>query len=298
MIALALGWGCHTDSSNAPVESGAGAPLLLKAAPNTGCTTSSGQLSPSGGLILTSSSSQAIYGAGLVSASRTVTFGICNLDTTGTGMRPKAQVFGPESNFQFGGRVLAKVSYSDAGLSPADPNNPSYMLFRESEVSGRWEYYGMPTLRHTYIEYKIRKNGTYALGLGAGVSTGSGLVNSSTEAILNVLNSELAVPPGAISDPVVVQFTIADVMPEGLSNAFSKVYEYGPDSTQFLTTVISRVAFVDAEIGNTDPYLVHFYYFDETLNTWVPHVPAASVDTVNQRFEVQLNHFSRYAFGR
>jgi hypothetical protein len=299
MIALAIGWGCHGDSVDSPVGIDAVVPArLFRASVNASCMTTSGQLSPGGSLVLTSSGSQAIYGPGLVPSPTTVTFSICDLDTSGTGMKPKTQVLGPLPNTMFTGRVTVRTSYADAGMIAGDPGNTSFLLFRQNEMTGAWHYYGMPVFRQTFIEYKVRHNGYYALGRGNEAWTVSRNVAGATENVLYLLNSRLVVPAGALPEPTEIQFTMASMSPTGIPGIpLGKVYEFGPDSTIFTSPVDAYISFIDAELGTNDPYLVRFYYLDESSYTWLQQqLPV--VDTANGRFIVRLNHFSRYAFAR
>jgi hypothetical protein len=118
-------------------------------------------------------------------------------------------------------------------------------------------------------------------------------------ATLNLLNSSLVVPPGAVNATTDLTFTIMASMPQDLPNALGRIFEFGPDGTVFQVPITLSLAFSDAGHSgrSRELYNIRFYYFDEINDTWMPEQDP-QIDWANRRLIVELSHFSRYAFAR
>jgi hypothetical protein len=124
----------------------------------------------------------------------------------------------------------------------------------------------------------------------------TGLVTPSNGGVLNLLTSRLVVPPYAVTTTTSITWVLRSETPGGLSGALNRVYDFGPEGLSFQVPSTLYVSFADAGLGNNDPQLYTFYYFNESTQSW--EAQATGVDLPNQRFVVTLHHFSRYAFGR
>ena len=132
--------------------------------------------------------------------------------------------------------------------------------------------------------------------LGGRVKSVVGLVTPLLGGTLNLSKSRLVVPPLAVLIPTLVNFSIITAAPEGLPGALNRVYEFSPDGLIFLLPSSLYISFSDAGVGNEDPSLYRFYYFNESQNRWESQ--PTQVDMSHGQYIVTLNHFSRYAFGR
>jgi hypothetical protein len=122
----------------------------------------------------------------------------------------------------------------------------------------------------------------------------SGLVTPTLGGIVRLSSSSLTILPGAVNASVIVTWELRVVTPPGLEGALKRVYEFGPDGTQFNTPAVLRVSFSDAGLGINDARQYRFYYWNGAA--W--EAQPTQVDMQNRQFIVQLNHFSAYAFGR
>ncbi|MEK9136254.1 MAG: hypothetical protein AAB393_03960 [Bacteroidota bacterium] len=121
-----------------------------------------------------------------------------------------------------------------------------------------------------------------------------GLVTPTLGGIVRLSSSSLTILPGAVNTSVLVTWELRVVTPPGLEGALKRVYEFGPDGTQFNIPAILRVSFLDAGLGVNDARQYRFYYWNGAA--W--EAQPTQVDMQNRQFIVQLNHFSAYAFGR
>jgi hypothetical protein len=276
-------------------------PLHLLSAQNMVCNTTSGVLTPTAPLFLTTATSGVTYTLGSVLAPTAVSFSICDWDSTGTNLRPKAQVFGPVSIFEFLQWQVVTLSLQDAGMASNTPTGTPFKVYRQNELTGVWEYQQSGAVILGSASYGITKNGTYAITTDTAFVldsswTSSALVTPLKGGSFSILHSSFSVPAGALHDTTVVSLTMTIALPEGLPNALPRVYEFGPEGTQFTSPATFSVAFEDIGNASADVYpgLIVFKYFDKKTKTWVPQ--PTQVDWTNQRFIVQLTHFSRYAF--
>lgn len=277
------------------------APLHLLSAENMACNTTSGVLLPTSQLTLSTSTAKVNYAAGSVLAPTLVSFSICDWDSTGTNLRPKAQVFGPISSLEFLQWQKVSLVPMDAGITSTMPTGTTFKVYRQNELTGGWDYYQSGVVSAGTLTYNIAKNGTYAITTDTAFAvttswSSSGLVTPQSGGSLSILHSSFSVPAGAVHDTTLVSLTVTAALPQDLPNALPRVYEFGPEGTQFSSATTFSVAFDDAGYTTSDVYpgLIVFKYFDRTTNTWVPQ--PTQVDWTNHRFIVQLSHFSRYAF--
>ena len=304
LIAIAVIAGCETDSVRNPVEPGFASQVqfLINNEPlpmtmGDSCITVSGVLRPDQELSLKIWKSKANYPLGAVLSPTEVSFSICDLDPTGTPLAPKVQVLGPNPSLTFLGSVKVDLQMEHAGLPPNSPDNVKYMILRHDELSGNWYLHDKGKIKKKKVMYWTLQNGSYALALDSAVI---GTVSPTEGGRLDLFQSSLDVPPGAVNSTRTIAFQMYEEMPEGLPNALGRIYEFYPDNTQFQVPVTLTVSFADAghsrNMKDEDPFGIQFYYFDEANNLWIAQ--PTMVDRVNQRFVVELSHFSRYAFAR
>ncbi|HET6272161.1 MAG TPA: hypothetical protein VFG32_04225 [Bacteroidota bacterium] len=124
----------------------------------------------------------------------------------------------------------------------------------------------------------------------------TGLVTPSNGGTLDLLHSRFVVPPNAVTRTTLIEWVLRVEIPNGLQGALNRIYDFGPEGVVFQVPGTLYVSFGDAGLGNNDPYLYTFYYFNESTRRWEPQ--STDVDVAHQRFVVTLHHFSRYAFGR
>jgi len=124
----------------------------------------------------------------------------------------------------------------------------------------------------------------------------TGLVTPSNGGTLDLLHSRFVVPPNAVTRTTRIAWVLRAETPDGLPGALNRVYDFGPEGLVFQVPGTLYVSFGDAGLGNNNPNLYTFYYFNEATQNWEPQPTA--VDVGNNRFVVTLQHFSRYAFGR
>jgi hypothetical protein len=263
----------------------------------TECNTASGVLLPSATLELNLSGAKAKYPIGSVSQPTVVSFSICKLDTTGTPLRSKAAVFGPFSDQVFLCPFQVRLSLVDVGLPTNTPDRGYYKLFRLDELSGGWDSVQIGRIRGQWIMYQINRNGTYAITFDT-TWVASGVI-SPGGGTLDLFNSTINFPPGALSESTLVSFRLTTgVTPVGLPGATDRVFDFSPDGIVFLIPVTLYVSFAEAGINEDEEKvpMLRFYYFDPTASTWVRQPTV--IDWQSRRFIVTLSHFSRYAFGR
>lgn len=296
---------CGTDSVPVPVQ-----PeweIQTKAATTESCETVSGILDPGAPLILSigeeGEQSRAIYLPGSVLEPTLVSFGICDNDTIGTTLAPKAQAFGPISRLFFLQEVCVNLWLGHAGLIPRAPDNVRYKVLRRDEATGNWNFHQSGRIAGRRVIYGIIQNGTYALSLD---STVIGEVSPTDGGMLSLFGSRLVVPPDAVDSVMGLSFSIWESVPEGLPNALERIYEFYPDGTDFEIPAVLDVAFSDAGFGleeslqkapSYNASRLWLYYFDEEDHIWELQ-REVQIDWMNRRLSVQLEHFSRYAFGR
>ncbi len=114
---------------------------------------------------------------------------------------------------------------------------------------------------------------------------------------MRVSSTTLVVPAGAVDWKYKCTFKLYAMMPPaGLANALKRVYDFGPEGTQFQIGATLTVPFSDTDLGSGDPTLLKCYYYNTRTGRY--EVQETIVDTFNKRFLVVINHFSQYAFGR
>lgn len=233
----------------------------------------------------------------------TVSFSICDWDSSGTNLVPKAQSFSTFPPTVFLEEEQVKLTLEDSGLPLTTRNDTRVLVYKFSSLTGLWEFHEQTKYHSGSVKYTITQPGSYAVTLGSTVVVdttwrGSGLITPADGGTFNILRSSLSAPPGAVTTPTPVSLDITVCVPEGLPNGLDRVYDFLPEGTIFQIPVTFRVAFEDAglEVEDTYPGLIKFYYFNPSTNLW--EVQPTQVDWENQQFVVQLNHFSRYGFGR
>ena len=280
-----------------------GGPAFTISGDTSDCSTVSAILQSNKELILKSGNSQVTYPKRSVLQTTLVSFSICQLDTTGTLLLPKAVVLGPISNLSFSTPLEVKIDTVGAGLPTNTLDGAYFRVYRLNEVTGVWDSVDMDWVKNGFVKYQVNQNGTYAVKLDSAWKVRG--VIPPHGGTLRLLHSQITFPPGALRDSTLVSFNITGgVTPIGLVGATDRVFDFGPEGLVFNAPVTLQVAFEDAGIDPTaglrmsliDPYGYTFYYFDEIKGIWVPQ--PTSVDMVNQEYVVTLSHFSRYAFGR
>lgn len=281
----------------------AGGPAPTRSGDTSDCHTASDILQAHKELVLKSDLSQVTYPKSSVPQSTLVSFGICQLDTAGTLLLPKAVVLGPISNLVFLNPLEVKLDSVGAGLPSNTVDGAYFRVYRLNEVTGAWDSVGKSWIKNGFVKYQVSQNGTYGVRLDSTWKVRG--VISPRGGTLRLLHSQITFPPGALRDSTLVDFDITSgIVPPGLNGATDRIFEFGPEGIVFNAPVTLQVAFEDAGIDPTgilrmgilDPYAYTFYYYDETKSVWVPQPTV--VDRVNQMFVVTLSHFSRYAFGR
>ncbi len=114
---------------------------------------------------------------------------------------------------------------------------------------------------------------------------------------MKVSQTILVVPARAVDWTYKCTFRLyAMLPPAGLASALKRVYDFGPEGTEFALPAILTVPFSDTDLGTADPSLLKCYYYNTSTRRY--EVQATIVDRVNKKFIVEINHFSQYAFGR
>lgn len=306
VFAVIFSIGCYQDAT-APTGAGrqdlshllkTDGPLFARPGDTSNCNTVSDiLLLPTDSLVLKLGESRVNYRGGSVSQTTPVSFSICELDTIGTALRPKAAVFGPFSNQVFLHPFKVRLSVADAGLPSHTPTRGYYKLFRLNEFTGVWDSVKVGRVAGLWVIYEVSRNGTYAVTFDTTWTT-SGVIPPGG-GTLDLFNSTINFPPGALSESTLVSFRITTgVTPVGLPGATDRVFDFSPDGIVFLIPVTLYVSFAEAGINEAEEKvpMLRFYYFDPMATTWVRQPTA--IDWQNRRFIVTLSHFSRYAFGR
>lgn len=237
---------------------------------------------------------------GSVSAPTTISFNICNQDTVGTTLRPKAMVFGPNLNFTLARDANVHANLVDIGLVPGASGNQNYKIYRYDANTRQWSLHASPSIGVDRVNFKIRTLGRYALATTLPVVPDSfwsvsGVVTPAG-GVLNLLNSNIAFAPEALEQSTQISFSMRIQAPVGLPGALPRIYEFGPEGTTFKYPAILSVSFQDAGLTMPTEAMMYFYYHDEVNNQWIRQ--ETQMDVANRRFVVRLEHFSRYAFGR
>jgi len=303
LLTVAILVGCQSDLGKNPVDVGSAPDRVHENQPDlqdksSGCSTVSGVVLPGVGLLLNNLTSQAMYPPGAVLSSLVVSFSIC--DPSMAVPASKVQIYGSALNVLFLDSVRVELSLMDAGLPSGTPENSQYSVLRLNEDAGEWVIHQTGRVLSQRVRYSFLVNGTYAVSLTGMLAldslwTVTGFIGASG-GTLNLLNSSLAVWPGAVSQTHEFSFTIVEGTPEGVPDALPRVYIFGPEGLTFADTVLLSVPFIDAGDDGSGDRIVHLYYYNETNNTWM--VQPNPVRTTSEGYSVQLHHFSRYAFGR
>jgi hypothetical protein len=228
-----------------------------------------------------------------------VSFSICNLDTPPAGLSSKKAVFGPDPLLGLLDPLDAKISLHDAGLPFGTPEGTPIRVFRLNENTSQWEFALNASVVTSQVRFQTGRFGTYAVQLLATV------IDTTWRTIqlippsggtLNLLNSRLVIPAGALPESTTISFEITVATPIGLPGATNRVFDFGPEGTVFLSDITLYVPFEDAGITGEKIPPLRFYWWDPVFTRWDRQ--PTDVDWLNQRFVVRLRHFSRYAFGR
>ncbi len=114
---------------------------------------------------------------------------------------------------------------------------------------------------------------------------------------LNVRACAFQVPAGALLTPLALRFElVANQPPKGLNDACNRIFKFGPDFTTFERTCILTVPFDELGLDQKDPSKFACYYYNVARRRY--EIQPTSVDVTNRRYQVKVNHFSQYAFGR
>lgn len=233
----------------------------------------------------------------------TVGFSICDWDSSGTNLAPKVQVIDANPLTVFLENEAVKLTPEDAGIPANTRNDTRVMVYKRISPSDTWVFHVQTKYHSGTIQYNITQPGSYAVTLGTNIIVDTtwraiGIITPESGGALDILRSSFSAPPGAVSAPTLISLDITVATPQGLPNGLERVYDFFPEGTTFQIPVTLRVAFEDAglEVEDTYPGLIKFYYFNPSTNAW--EVQPTQVDWENQQFVVQMNHFSRYGFGR